>query len=827
MIFFQSFIRASFILLITLFSIISYGQERVIENFNNQWRFARFGAMPDGSILKEPKDLDEPSFDDSDWRVLNVPHDWGIEGPFRADLPNQTGKLPWAGIGWYRKVFKSQKSDVGKKIFVEFDGAMSGTSVWVNGGYVGDWPYGYSSFRFDITRYLKIGKENTIAVRLDNKEASSRWYPGGGIYRNVRLVKTNPIHINQWGVFVTTPKVSPKKATIHIKTDIKNGNKAIEVLHEIFNNSIKVAEQKTNFKNEADIEISNPKLWNLETPNLYELRTTLIQNGEIIDDYKTSFGIRTIEFTASDGFLLNGKRVQLKGVCQHHDLGPLGAAINVRAMERQIEILKEFGTNAIRTAHNPPAPEFLDLCDKMGVLVQVEAFDVWNKKKVDNDYSILFGAWHERDLRAMVRRDRNHPSVIMWSTGNEMIELRQGQDAPMALRLADIIKSEDSTRPTTFGNSRPEAQTNGFQKTTDVHGINYKPHLYEEFHKANPNMPLYGSETASTISSRGEYFFPVNYDNKKQGSGGYFQVSSYDYSAPNWAYPADKEFEAQDKYSYVIGEFVWTGFDYIGEPTPYNKDKTNLLNFTDPAEKAKMKAELEKLGGNIPPRSSYFGIVDLCGFPKDRYYLYQAHWRPDFPMAHILPHWNWPERVGKVTPVFVYTSGDEAELFLNGKSLGKRKKEKYQYRLRWDDVVYKPGELKVIAYKNGKKWAGETVKTTKKASRIKLSPDRSVISANGQDLSFVTVSITDKKGETVPRTHNSIKYNIEGPGEIIAIGNGDPTNHESFQAKERKVFNGLALVVIRSKKGETGKIVLTAESEGLKSSKLVVISTSI
>jgi beta-galactosidase len=822
MIYLSKTIKPIVILILVLSSLQNgYGQSRSIENFNDHWKFARFGAMTDGSVKNEPIDLDEPDFDDTNWRVLNLPHDWGIEGPFRADLPNQTGKLPWAGIGWYRKTFSLPKSDENKRVFIEFDGAMSGTSVWVNGGYVGDWPYGYSSFRFDITNYLKIGNVNTIAVRLDNKEESSRWYPGGGIYRNVRLVKTNPIHIDHWGVFVTTPNITSEKAIVRIKTDIKNVNQDIEVLHEIFNNSKKVAEKKMSFNNEVDLEISNPKLWDLESPNLYELKTTLIYKGEIIDNYTTSFGIRTIEFTANNGFLLNGKRVQLKGVCQHHDLGPLGTAINVRAMERQIEILKSFGVNAIRTAHNPPAPEFLDLCDKMGVLVQVEAFDVWNKKKVENDYSMLFGAWHEKDLRAMVKRDRNHPSVIMWSTGNEMIELREGQDAPIALMLADIIKSEDPTRPTTFGNSRPEATTNGFQKTTDVFGLNYKPHLYEEFHKANPDMPLYGSETASTISSRGEYFFPVS-ENKKEGSGGYFQVSSYDFSAPNWAYRVDVEFEAQDRLPFVIGEFVWTGFDYIGEPTPYNKDKTNLLNFTDPVEKARMEAELKTLGGNIPPRSSYFGIVDLCGFPKDRYYLYQAHWRPDLPMAHILPHWNWPERVGQVTPVFVYTSGDEAELFLNGKSLGRKRKGKFEYRLRWNDVVYQPGKLKVVAYKNGKVWAENVVQTTKKASKIELIADRSSINADGQDLSFITVKISDNNGLTVPRTHNSVTYSIEGPGEIIAIGNGDPTNHESFQAKQRKVFNGLALVVVRSEKGETGKIVLKAESEGLKSSSIEI-----
>lgn len=795
---------------------------REIQNFNENWKFARFGTMPDGKNMAEPKDMDEVHFDDSKWRTLNLPHDWGIEGPFRVDLPNQTGKLPWAGIGWYRKQFTMSESSKDKSVFVEFDGSMSGTTVWVNGGYVGEWPYGYSSFRFDISHYLKVG-QNTIAVRLNNKSESSRWYPGGGIYRNVRLVTTNKTHVDQWGVFVTTPKVSNQMAVVAISTEVKGATDGVEILHEIFTqatNPVKVGEKKVALGEKCVIDIQSPRLWSLESPNMYELRTTVFKDSKLVDNYNTTFGIRTIKYSA-DGFFLNGNKTQMNGVCMHHDLGALGSAINVRAMERQIEILKSFGVNAIRTSHNPPAPEFLDLCDRMGVLVQVEAFDVWQKQKVENDYSTLFGAWHERDLRAMVRRDRNHPCVVMWSTGNEMIELRDGNDAPIAMVLADIIRSEDSTRPTTFGCSRPEATTNGFQYTADVFGLNYKPHLYKELRAANPNLALYGSETASTVSSRGEYFFPVSED-KVNGSGGYFQVSSYDFSAPNWASRPELEWEGQDSNPGVFGEFVWTGFDYIGEPTPYNNDKTNLLNFTDPVEKKKMKMELEKLGNQIPPRSSYFGIVDLCGFPKDRYYLYQSRWRPDFPMAHILPHWNWPERVGQVTPVFVYTSGDEAELFLNGKSLGRKKKGQSEFRLRWNDVVYKPGELKVIAYKNGKVWAKEVVRTTKEASAIALSPDRSEIAADGADLSFVTVKVTDKNGLMVPRTHNSVKYSISGPGEIIAVDNGDPTSHESFQATERKVFNGMALVVIRSKKGEKGTIELSASSVGLKTTKISI-----
>jgi len=423
----------------------------------------------------------------------------------------------------------------------------------------------------------------------------------------------------------------------------------------------------------------------------------------------------------------------------------------------------------------------------------------------------------------MVRRDRNHPCVVMWSTGNEVLEFNFPEEAAVSQMLTDIVHREDPTRPVTFGGNKPNVAFNGFAETVDVFGYNYKPHLYQKFREAYPHHPLYGSETASTVSSRGEYFFPVSND-KAKGAGGYFQVSSYDLSAPKWANRPDIEFEAQDRYPWVFGEFVWTGFDYLGEPTPYNKDKTNLLNFSDPEERERMKAELEKLGKHIPPRSSYFGIVDLCGFPKDRYYLYQARWRPQKPVAHILPHWNWPERVGEVTPVHVYTSGDEAELFLNGRSLGRKQKGVYEYRLRWDEVVYEPGRLEVVAYKNGQPWAQGEKKTTGPALRLQLQADRTTINADGADLAFVTVKVVDAESLLVPRTHNSVTYTLTGPGEIIAVGNGDPTNHESFQARQRKVFNGLALVVIRSKRGTSREIKLLAESKGLESREIIIRS---
>ena len=794
------------------------GRETV--NFNEDWRFARFGAMPTGGNRAEPQGLKAPSFDDSSWRTLNLPHDWGIEGPFRKDLENRTGKLPWAGIGWYRKSFQSPASDSGKCVFLDFDGSMSGTTVWLNGEYIGEWPYGYSSFRLDLTKHLKVGGGNTMAVRLDNKPESSRWYPGGGIYRNVRMVKMEPTHVGHWGVFVTTPEISKNSASVQVKTEVQAPSKLHRVRHEI-----RVSGGNTIVANGngavCTMQVDSPKLWDLKAPNLYTLKTIVELEGKVVDTVETTFGIRSIEYNAKQGFLLNGRVVRMNGVCQHHDLGPLGSAINTRALERQIEILQSMGCNAIRTAHNPPAPELLDLCDRMGMLVQVEAFDAWAKSKATNDYARHFDAWHEKDLRAMVRRDRNHPCVVMWSTGNEVREMRAKKDAPVSQMLTEIIRSEDSTRPVTFGCNAPQAGFSGFQKTGDLFGYNYKPHLYAKFRKANPDQPIYGSETASTVSSRGEYFFPVSND-KSKGSGGWFQVSSYDLTAPPWANSPDVEFAAQDKHPWVFGEFVWTGFDYIGEPTPYNQDTTNLLNFSDLAERKRMEEELKKLGSGIPPRSSYFGIVDLCGFPKDRFYIYQARWRPEYPMAHILPHWNWPERVGEVTPVHVYTSGDEAELFLNGTSLGRKNKGEFQYRLRWDEVIYQPGEHKVVAYKNGKRWAEDGIKTTGAASKLVLTADRASISADGSDLSFITVQLSDHEGLLVPRSHNKVKFSIEGPGEIIALGNGDPTSHEPFQASERKVFNGLCLVVVRSKKGEVGTIHLSAASDGLQGATCVI-----
>ena len=722
--------------------------------------------------LGEAVSYTQRNYDDSGWRQLNLPHDWGIEGPFNQDYPGETGKLPWWGVGWYRKHFTVPVADKGKHLLLEIDGAMSYASVWLNGKFVGGWPYGYASFALDLTPYIEFGAENVLAIRLDNPPDSSRWYPGGGIYRNVWLVKTAPVHVAHWGTYVTTPEVSASAATVNIRTTFDNDTSALAALivktqiYELNPDaqkrgamvatvsplSLKVSAGASEIS-ETSIRVVRPKLWNLQRPNLYEAVTTIEQDGKLVDRYETTFGIRTIKFDTKQGFFLNGEHVRLNGVCDHHDLGPLGSALNLRALERQLEILKEMGVNAIRTSHNPPAPELLELADRMGfpALYMTGYGATAGKRK--NDYHLLFDDWHEKDWRAELRRDRNHPSVILWSTGNEIGEQRTPEGQKVAEELVRIAHEEDPTRPATAACNYTEAGYNGFQKMMDVFGYNYKPAEYGKFHESNPAIPLFASETASTVSSRGVYFFPVS-DDKSKGLAD-FQVSSYDLYAPRWATPPDAEFKGQDESPFVAGEFVWTGFDYLGEPTPYDRDSTALLNFTNAAEQERAAQALKQTGKiKAPSRSSYFGIVDLDGFKKDRFYIYQARWRPEFAMAHILPHWNWPERVGQATPVHVYTSGDEAELFLNGRSLGRKKKGQFEYRLRWDDVVYEPGELRVVAYKNGKRWAEDVVKTTGAASRLMLKADRTTINADGYDLSFITVTVADKDGLLVPRSRN-------------------------------------------------------------------------
>jgi len=776
----------------------------------------------------------QADFDDSAWQRVDLPHDWAISGPFLtgrdAAVGGGMGRLPSPGIGWYRKTLDIPLSDAGKSVFLDVDGAMSYAIVWLNGHLVGGWPYGYASWRVDLTPYIRPGGQNQLAIRLDNPPESSRWYPGGGIYRNVWLTKTYPVHVGQWGTFITTHDVSSVSAAIDLNVTIDNSSKAnatVEVHTEIFILSdegsitgeavgsfepVKVsvaAGQSAGVK--SSVVLANPRLWGpppTQTPHRYAAVTALRHEGKLVDQYETRFGIRSLRFDPNTGIHVNGERIYIKGVNQHHDLGALGAAFNVRAAERQLEILREMGCNAIRMAHNPPASELLELTDRMGFLVVNEIFDVWERKKAPLDFHLIFPDWFEQDTRAWVRRDRNHPSVMMWSFGNEVGEQYTGQEgAAVARRLHDIVKDEDPTRPTTaaMNYAKPDMP---MPKEMDVISLNYQgegirnapayaglrgintPPLYPAFREAFPDKVILSSENAAALSTRGTYLFPV-FDGisapVKEGAGGDSKnqyVSAYELYTAEFGSSADKVFATQAQHPFVAGGFVWSGWDYLGEPTPY-----------------------------YGARSSYFGVIDLAGFKKDRFYLYQSHWRPDLPMAHILPHWNWPDRLGQITPVHVFTSGDEAELFLNGRSLGRKAKGEYQYRLRWDDVVYEPGELKVVAWKNGRLWAENVTKTVGDPAKIELDADRDPICADGRDLAFVTVRLTDKDGLTHPRADNWVKFRIEGPGQIVATDNGDPTDLVPFPFHERKAFNGLCLVIVRGIPGRPGSIRLTAESE--------------
>lgn len=813
------------------------------ESFNSGWKFIKYDfASDEKAANRELSDLQSLVVDDSRWRTLDLPHDWAIEGPFNDTLENSTGLLPWKGIGWYRKHFTITNEDTGKRVYMDFDGAMANSRIWINGRFAGGWPYGYTSFRIDITPFILAGKENVVAVRLDTKSWDSRWYPGAGLYRNVWLVKKSQVHVAYNGLYCTTPLIDKEKSVLSVDAEVENHNTVpvpVSVKAIVFKleGNLKVSEKLVaesglvtasvnggnNHHFRIDISVSNPLLWDINDPELY--RVVLYVSGEsgITDISYSDIGFRTLEFTPRNGFFLNGKRVEVKGVCNHHDLGALGAAFNTSAARRQLTILKEMGCNAIRTSHNPPAPELLDLCDRMGFLVEDEAFDAWRTGKKPNDYNTLFDAWHEEDLRALVRRDRNHPSVFIWSIGNEVPD--QG-NIELAESLKRIVKSEDFTRPVSAACDNPESTTSGFEKTLDVFGINYRFKAYNRFFslKDNDKIPFHSSESASTVSSRGEYFFPVvqgDLSNNLPGKG-IFQVGSYDLAYPEWATTPDQQWEMLDKYPATFGEFVWTGFDYLGESIPYGDDITYLKKGQDDAYKKQIKKLLEVLGTEeIPTRSSYFGIMDLAGFKKDRFWLYQSKWRPELPMAHILPHWNWPGRKGLVTPVHVYTSGDSAELFLNGKSLGTRKKGQYEYRLRWDDVLYHPGELKVIAYKNGVRWAEDKVKTTGKPDQVNISSDRDKIKCDQYDLAFITVRIEDINGMVVPGTNNLVSFEIDGPGTIVAVDNGDATSHEPFKADSRKAFNGMCLVIVKAAEGG-GSFKVKASSGGLKSASLTI-----
>lgn len=779
-------------------------------------------------------------FDDSEWRHLNLPHDWAIEGPFNIDYNGSTGKLPYWGIRWYRKTLELSQDDAGKQIYLDIDGAMSYASVWCNGQYVGGWPYGYASFRLDLTPYIKAGQKNVLAIRLDNPGDTSRWYPGSGIYRNVWLVKTSPVHVEQWGTFVRNQQVDSEIAVMEMGVNIENhagkdvqvklqtsvylqGKDGRPVGEEVTQSMTKdIAIKKDSWSSARfQFKVDKPKLWDIDTPNCYVAVSRVFMDGKEMDSYETPFGIRTIEFTHDQGFMLNGQKVAIKGVCMHHDLGALGAAFNEVAAERQLRIMKEMGANAIRTSHNPPAPELVALCDRMGLMMQLELADTWQKGKRKNDYNLLFDDWSEADMRSLVRHYRNHPSVIMWSIGNEMPDQTTDQGVIIARNLTAYCHDEDPTRPTSLGCNKRDAVFRDIVNQVDIFGLNYFHKTYPVFKEQNPTRRYHASETSSATSSRGEYFFPVTTDVNDSRSG--FQLSSYDMTTIGWGCAPEVQFKMNEEYPFMSGEFVWTGFDYLGEPTPYNKDLTNLLNFSDPNELEKARKELEELGKiKTPSRSSYFGIVDLCGFPKDRYYNYKSYWRPDVPTVHILPHWNWQERIGEITPVHIYTSGDAVELFLNGKSLGRREKVHSYDRLTWDDVRYEPGSLKAIAYKNGQKWAEELVETTGKPAALQVTAEKTELKNDGTDLSFIRVAVVDSQGRVVPRSKNHLKFSVTGPAEIIATDNGDATSLLPFQLSERDAYNGLALVILRSQYMKQGKVVLTVESKGLPRQKIVL-----
>ena len=797
--------RYFFICLFILFFSVLRANTREVTELDKGWKF----------IQSDIVDAMAPDYDDSSWQSVVVPHDWAITGEFERNIDLQvvaieqngdlqptehtgrTGALPYIGVGWYRLELDLPQNYAHTELL--FDGAMAEPIVYVNGKEAGRWANGYNAFNIDITPYLVEGK-NTIAVRLQNLEQSSRWYSGAGLYRPVHLVRTQPIAVENWGITVTTPHVSDSHATVEVKTQLRQPltNDGVVIVHEILNTDslpLGISKQEKPFSTGASLcqmEVAQPNLWSPESPNLYLLRTQVLKDGKLCDEVYTRFGIRSIAFSADNGFQLNGQTRKIQGVCLHHDLGPLGSALNKAALRRQLRILKDMGCDAVRTAHNMPSTWQMELCDEMGFMVMAESFDMWLYPKCKNGYNRFFDEWAEKDLVNLVQCHKNHPSIIMWSIGNEIPEQWSNQGARLAKQLQDIVHREDPSRPVTQGLDRVEAAVkSGFAAVMDIPGLNYRTHLYQMAYDNLPQGFILGAETASTVSSRGVYKFPVveekgmKYDDR--------QCSSYDLEACSWSNIPEEDFMLQDDNDWVVGEFVWTGFDYLGEPTPYD----NMW----------------------PARSSYFGIVDLAGLPKDRYYLYRSRWNKNEETLHILPHWNWKGREGEITPVYVYTNYPEAELFINGISQGRRSKNPAErldrYRLRWNDVVYQPGEVKVVAYnEQGEAVAASKVKTAGKPYQIKLEADRNTISADGKDLSFVTVSILDKEGNLCPNAQHSLKFSVKGKGNYRAACNGDASSLESFVKPTMKVFNGQLVVVLQS--DETpGDMQLKVSGKGL------------
>lgn len=767
----------------------------------------------------EVSNAEMPAFNDAKWETVDIPHDWAIFGPFdkNNDLQNvavtqnfetqaslktgRTGGLPYVGIGWYRTTFHSTP---GKQTTLIFDGAMSEARVFVNGKEACFWPCGYNSFYCDVTSLVnEDGKNNTLAVRLENRPQSSRWYPGAGLYRNVHVVTTEKIHVPVWGTQITTPYVKDEYASVCLRTTILNAGKTeLTVVTDIMDADGQVVSTKTNkgvinhgqpFTQNFIVE--RPKLWSPETPVLYKAVSKIYSGDTLLDTYSTRFGIRTIEYIADKGFYLNGKRRKFQGVCNHHDLGPLGAAINVAALRHQLTLLKEMGCDAIRTSHNMPAPELVELCDEMGFMMMLEPFDEWDIAKCDNGYHRFFNEWAEKDMVNMLRQYRNNPCVVMWSIGNEVPTQWSPEGYKVAKFLQDICHREDPTRPVTCGMDQVKSVlANGFAAMLDIPGLNYRAHLYDEAYERLPQNIILGSETSSTVSSRGVYKFPV--ERKAGAMYDDHQSSSYDLEYCNWSNIPDIDFARAEDHEWTIGQFVWTGFDYLGEPSPYD---TNAW----------------------PNHSSMFGIIDLASIPKDRYYLYRSVWNKEAETLHILPHWNWEGREGEKTLVFVYTNYPSAELFINGKSYGRQTKHKNgtvenRYRLMWHDAVYQPGEVRVVAYdEQGNPVAEKTVRTAGKPHHIELVTDRSSLQADGKDLAYVTLRIVDKDGNLCPNDGRLVSFKVKGTGKYRASANGDPTCLDLFHKPEMHAFGGMLTVIVQS--GEkTGEIELQATAKGIK-----------
>ncbi len=790
-------LKASFFVLALFVCVAVTAQPRTRISFNKNWKF----------FLGDAGKAKEVSFDDSKWRVLNLPHDWSIEGAFDEKNPTTTGggALP-TGIGWYRKSFTLPASSTSKNISVEFDGVHRDSEVWVNGKYLGKRPNGYISFAYDITSCLNFGGQNTIAVRVDNSsQPNSRWYTGSGIYRNVWLNITSDVAVDHWGTFVTTPDVSNESATVKLDIKLKNSGSrsgSVKVSSIIYGaNGKKVAEVGSSgisLKDEVisltqTLDVKAPRLWSPESPHQYRAVTRVYKDNKVVDEYDTPFGIRSFNFDSATGFYLNGKPLKILGVCNHHDLGALGAAFNTRAAERQLEMLKAMGCNAIRTSHNPPAPELLDLCDKMGFLVMDEAFDMWKKKKNSKDYHIDFPEWSKRDLEDMVKRDRNHPSIILWSIGNEIREQFDSTGISIARDLVRYVKNLDTTRPVTSALTENIPEKNMIYQSgaLDVLSFNYKHVDYADLPNRFPGQKFISAETASALQTRGHYEMPSDSMRiwPKDGKTKFIEgnpdwtASAYDNSFAYWGSPHETIWNVVKKLPHMAGLFVWSGFDFLGEPHPYP----------------------------WPARSSYYGIIDLAGFPKDVYYMYQSEWTSK-PVLHIFPHWNWEP--GKLIDVWAYyNNADEVELFLNGNSLGTKRKSGDDIHIMWR-VKFEPGTLKAISRKDGKIILTREIKTAGAPAKIELTADRKKIQSDGKDLSFITVRILDAEGNLVPDADNLVKFSIAGQGEIVGVDNGYQASMESFKAPYRKAFNGKCLAIIQSTE-KSGKIKLQATSEGL------------